>query len=174
MASLTWWMWVWVNSGSWWWTGRPGVLRFTGSQRVGHNWVTELNWLTLGKHSSSSVNFGIGLGYILRSLLVLTFQDSPRSLLLLLRRQGCRGWRGCLFLLMILCSHSSMFLYEECAACSSLVCVESYHLVQMKGIREWNDCWRLSDGDPVKAWKQHWAELSPRGLVNTEPASDNQ
>ena len=34
----------WVNSGSWWWTGRPGMLRFMGSQRVGHNWATELNW----------------------------------------------------------------------------------------------------------------------------------
>ena len=45
MASLSWWMWVWVNSGSWWWTGRPGVLRFMGSQRVGHDWVTELNWM---------------------------------------------------------------------------------------------------------------------------------
>ena len=44
MASLTQWTWVWVNSGSWWWTGRPGVLRFIGSQRVGHDWVTELNW----------------------------------------------------------------------------------------------------------------------------------
>ena len=38
-------MWVWVNSGTWWWTGRPGVLQFMGSQRVGHNWVTELNWI---------------------------------------------------------------------------------------------------------------------------------
>ena len=38
------WMWIWVNSGRWWWTGRPGALRFMGSQRVGHNWVTELNW----------------------------------------------------------------------------------------------------------------------------------
>ena len=46
MASLTWWMWVWVNSGSWWWTGRPGMLRFMGSQRVGHDW-TELNWYSL-------------------------------------------------------------------------------------------------------------------------------
>ena len=35
--------WVWVNSGSWWWTGRPGVLRFMGSQRVGHDSATELN-----------------------------------------------------------------------------------------------------------------------------------
>ena len=44
MASPTWWTWVWVNSGSWWWTGRRGVLRFMGLQRVGHDWVTELNW----------------------------------------------------------------------------------------------------------------------------------
>ena len=43
MASLTRWTWVWLNSGIWWWTGRPGVLRFMGSQRVGHDWVTELN-----------------------------------------------------------------------------------------------------------------------------------
>ena len=46
MALPTWWAWVWVDSGSWWWTGRPGVLRFTGSQRVGHDWATELNWST--------------------------------------------------------------------------------------------------------------------------------
>ena len=44
MASLTWWTWVWVNSRSWWWTGRPAVLQSVGSQRVGHNWATELNW----------------------------------------------------------------------------------------------------------------------------------
>jgi len=43
MAWLTRWTWVLVNSGSWWWTGRPGMLRFMGLQRVGH-WVTELNW----------------------------------------------------------------------------------------------------------------------------------
>ena len=44
MASPTWWTWVWVDSRSWWWSGRPGVLRFMGSQRVGHDWATELNW----------------------------------------------------------------------------------------------------------------------------------
>ena len=44
MASPTRWTWVWVNSGRWWWTGGPGVLRFMGLQRVGHNWATELNW----------------------------------------------------------------------------------------------------------------------------------
>ena len=47
MASPTQWTWVWVNSGSWWWTGRPGVLQLMGSQRVRHNWVTELNWTEL-------------------------------------------------------------------------------------------------------------------------------
>ena len=54
MASLTRWTWVWVNSRSWWWTGRPGVLGFMGSQRVEHNWVTELNWTYLFKHICSN------------------------------------------------------------------------------------------------------------------------
>ena len=44
MASPTQWTWVWINSESWWWTGRPGVLQSMGSQRVRHDWVTELNW----------------------------------------------------------------------------------------------------------------------------------
>ena len=44
MASSTRWTWVWVDSGSWWWTGRPGVLWFMGLQRVGHEWAAELNW----------------------------------------------------------------------------------------------------------------------------------
>ena len=44
MASPTLWIWVWVSSGSWWWTGKPGILQSMGSQRVGHNWMTELNW----------------------------------------------------------------------------------------------------------------------------------
>ena len=43
MASPTQWTWVWVNSRSWWWAGRPGMLQSMGSQRVGHKWVTELN-----------------------------------------------------------------------------------------------------------------------------------
>ena len=50
LASLTRWMWVSVNSGSWWWTGRPGILRFMGSQRVGHDWATELNWTEAFEH----------------------------------------------------------------------------------------------------------------------------
>ena len=47
MTSLTQWTCVWVNSGSWWWIGRPGVLQSMGSQRVRHDWATELNWTEL-------------------------------------------------------------------------------------------------------------------------------
>ena len=56
MASPTWWMWVWVNSGSWWLTGRHGVLRFMGSQRVGHDWATELGWTELNGHQPPSLS----------------------------------------------------------------------------------------------------------------------
>ena len=49
--------WVWVNSGHWWWTGRPGVLQSMGLQRVGHDWATELNRLWVTIHSKfSSIN----------------------------------------------------------------------------------------------------------------------
>ena len=44
MAPPTQWTWVWVRSGSWCWTGKPGVLQSMGLQRVGHDWATELNW----------------------------------------------------------------------------------------------------------------------------------
>ena len=47
MASPPQWTRVLINSGSWWWTGSPGVLRFLGSQRVGQDWVTELNWIQM-------------------------------------------------------------------------------------------------------------------------------
>ena len=53
MASPTRWTWVWVNSRSWWWTGRPSVLRFMELQRVRHNWVTELNWTEHLGHTCS-------------------------------------------------------------------------------------------------------------------------
>ena len=43
-GSPTWWPRVWTSSRSWWWTGKPGMLQSLGSQRVGHNWMTELNW----------------------------------------------------------------------------------------------------------------------------------
>ena len=55
MASLIRWTWVWVNSGSWWWIGRPGMLRFMGLQRVGHDWATDLIWSDLMVFISKSI-----------------------------------------------------------------------------------------------------------------------
>ena len=46
-TSRTQWTWVWVDSRNWWWTGRPGVLRFMESQKVGHDWATELNYYVI-------------------------------------------------------------------------------------------------------------------------------
>ena len=63
MTSPTQWIWVWANSGSWWWTGRPGVLQSLGSQRVRHDWATELNWTEL-KNMSSCLGFRIWEIYI--------------------------------------------------------------------------------------------------------------
>ena len=44
MASQMQWTWVWVGSESWWWTGESDVLQSLGSQRIGHDWVTEMSW----------------------------------------------------------------------------------------------------------------------------------
>ena len=51
MASPTQWTWVWVDSRSWWWTVKPGMLQSVGSQRVRHDWATELNWTKLNQTS---------------------------------------------------------------------------------------------------------------------------
>ena len=51
LYGITQWTWVWVDSGSWWWTGRPDMLWFMGLQRVRHDWATELNWTELMKNS---------------------------------------------------------------------------------------------------------------------------
>ena len=55
MTSATWWIWVWASSRNWWWTGKPGVLQSMGSQRVGYNWETELNWVL---HLPSILDYG--------------------------------------------------------------------------------------------------------------------
>ena len=73
MASLTQWTWVWVNSGSWWWTGRPGVLQSMEPQRVRHDWVTELSWTSFLKYKSPTVP---------RDTLTLFFIHLPVILLL--------------------------------------------------------------------------------------------
>ena len=61
MAPPTWWIWVWVNSGSWWWTGKPGMLQSMGLQRVGHAWA-ELSWLTQHTAQTCGSQGGKGLG----------------------------------------------------------------------------------------------------------------
>ena len=67
MVSLTQWTWVWVNSGSWWWTGRPGALQFMGSQRVSDDWETELNWddRCSAKHYHCDYHFMMYVGQIM-------------------------------------------------------------------------------------------------------------
>ena len=67
MASATQWTWVWVNSGRWWWTGRPGVLRFMGSQRVRHDWATELNWWKIGSQFLSEPWHWVTLALLTRT-----------------------------------------------------------------------------------------------------------
>ena len=57
MASPTQWPWVWVNSGSWWWTGRPGMLQFMGSQWAGHDRATKLNWTEPNFQKSNKCSF---------------------------------------------------------------------------------------------------------------------
>ena len=66
MASLTRWTWVWASSGSWWWTGKPGMLQSMGLQRVRYDWVTELNFcislyicILLGKVSIQLINLHV-------------------------------------------------------------------------------------------------------------------
>ena len=59
MESLTQWTWVWASSWSWWWTGKPVVLQSTGSERVRHDWVTELNWQCRNVKKNEAIFWGI-------------------------------------------------------------------------------------------------------------------
>ena len=79
MASPTRWTWVWVNPGSWWWTGRPGMLWFMGSQRVGYVWVNKLNWTELQGifHTQGSNWHLLWLLHCQVGSLLLSHQGSP-------------------------------------------------------------------------------------------------
>ena len=93
------WTWVWVNSRSWWWTGRPSVLWFIGLQRVGHDWVTELNWTdqrilryqVLSPFSLLPRNFG-SLEKTLRRI-VRRFSDHSWGNLVREWTQLCLAWQ---------------------------------------------------------------------------------
>ena len=73
MASLTPWTWAWVNSGSWWWTGRPGVLQSMGSQTVEPDWAAELNWC----HSCYFQVTLLNLWVPQKEIKTVQFEESP-------------------------------------------------------------------------------------------------
>ena len=64
MASLTQWTWVWESSGSWWWTRKPGVLQYLGSQRVRHNWATELTDTYMYTHIHTHICVFLGYQFL--------------------------------------------------------------------------------------------------------------
>ena len=80
MASPTQCRWVWVNYGSWWWTERPGVLLFMGSQWVRHDWATELNWTFVAKK-------GIAITYLNKIITSLCFENNLQLSLYFILRQ---------------------------------------------------------------------------------------
>ena len=87
MALPTQWTWVWVNSGNWWWMGRPGVLQFMGSQRVGHDWATELNWTEWEQPQNSYHSIQTSISYQedtmhFYNFVSFNFQDNTTSLVL--------------------------------------------------------------------------------------------
>ena len=89
MASPTWWTWVWLNSGSWWWTGRPGVLQSMGSQRVRHTeWLNWTELYLLGSYSHGIFQARL-LEWVAISFSRLSSQPRDWTLHLL----HCR-WRG--------------------------------------------------------------------------------
>ena len=114
------WTWVWMNSGSWWWTGRPGVLRFMGSQRVGHDWVTGLNWtewyiLSRQRLQNSYYNMQQTKGNMLKEL---KYDDSVSS--------SRQYWEKLFFFLIKWkfwsCKYSSVQLLSRVRLCNPMDC----------------------------------------------------
>ena len=133
MASLTQWTWVWVNSGSWWWTGRPGVLWFMGSQRDGHNWATELNWTAVytlltrlwGNTHSSTLwedTMEDELSVSNKTRFVLTFSLWPRNII------------SSAFLLKYTSNNKKIHRHKDTQHYSYLQNSRNYSSVQIKAI----------------------------------------
>ena len=104
VIALTRWTWVRVNSGSWWWTGRPGVLRFMGSQRVGHDWATELNWTecALISFHRRLIDGHLWIDCVTWKLFHLSdWQRSKRLLTLLKKTEGTRHYDTLLLVVQI-------------------------------------------------------------------------
>ena len=94
MASPTQWTWVWVNSGSWWWTGKPGVLRFMGLQRVRYDWATELNWKRHFYKELIHTITDTGVSQDLQSELASWRTRRPNGLVLIKKLPGWRTRRS--------------------------------------------------------------------------------
>ena len=116
MASSTWWTWVCVDTGSWWWTGRSGMLRFMGSQRVGHDWATELNW-TVPSGCWSLIN---------RLVQAASLEYLPNSLAIYKRKYQ---YMGCLLFaysgFVIFLTHKTYLKFNSLSGLSQLSCVRS-------------------------------------------------
>ena len=164
MASLTRWAWVWVNSGSWRWTGRPGVLRFMGSQRVGHDWATELKHMHM-------INFYSQHYRRARELLVPTASKSLH--LKLLRQNHCQfhQWNLDHWILKQCKKSTQCSNWRWESSPSSPVSMVKYPPATQEMHKTW--IWSLGQKDPLEkemathssihAWRIPWTEES-RGL----------
>ena len=117
IASPTRWTWVWVDSGSWWWTGRPGMLGFMGLQRVRHDWATELNW-----------TFSLALILAPFVLLDNSFPLSTSPL-------SSKGWSGMVGCISLMFQYVSMFKEHWMKNCGAVF------RLTIKG--SWIDWWCL-------------------------------
>ena len=86
------WTWTWVSSGSWWWTEKPGVLQSMRSQRIRHNWATELNW---GDWGPVGLGAWLPQGWQLGKSGDLALKELPTAICLLLARTGTLGGESC-------------------------------------------------------------------------------
>ena len=150
---------VWVSSGSWWWTGRPGVLQSMGSQRVGCDWVTELNWTVQRCHASlriffSSLHYQINmdLPHTLPSLILelLGHLWTPRRLSRFSTLQGA-GWNNTFYGYNMLCE-KQYYLRLLCTLwiCSLLL----LSIVHQRRFLFLNSC------NVHAQCPQHWEEIS--------------
>ena len=111
MPSLARWTWVWASSGSWWWTGKPGMLQSMGLQTVGHNWVTELNWKS---YLEQPCWFYFSRSYLLIFLNSILVKYLPILPCTVLPRIG-RSRETCTKVSGPLCPHSQETLVQDTA-----------------------------------------------------------
>ena len=149
-ASLTRWTWVWVSSGTWWWTGKPGILQSMGSKRVGHDWATELSWAELNwTHRCSAVSDSASLpGSSVPGILqerILEWVAMPSSRISSWRRdRTCASCLSCLGR-QILYHLGSLTTHQTCLQSRALAFIEFCHLL----------LWTVNPCPLVITWLSH-------------------